>query len=925
MPGLEINSHGIPAVEAIGAYLQELLDHAETVKPDRLLEPTLAKSDFDDIYGHVARIFAGFDDPNGKKLRQYAIVETAARDIFGELIASTSIDSPDFVRVWNLFDILAILADNVDCDPPLLFWLVEELLDSQTIAGCRKVFDYLESRRERITAKYFNSTKLVILRSCNDLLRRLSRADDTPFCGRVFIFLFQVFPLGDKSSVNLRGEYHVENVTTYDETPVTAEAETPAGKTGEEDGGAEKMDVDEAATATPTGPAADQKPRTDFTALYPVFWSLQTSFSQPKKLFDPDHFSKFKAGMEATLATFQQISSQDNSRKQRQLDESRRGVKRKRDKEERELRELKEAKGTREDTKDIEDEQDELADTYNPKYLTSRDLFELEASQTSAVGHIKTSDLTFRRHFLLQALIVMEFLLSLSPKAKEKLAGTNAPNKSVTYSDQTLSNEDAAWAAKMKHDITDHIKNSNSDGPYFLRMVDTILARDKNWVRWKIESCPSIERAPISADEFVAAEEGAQRAFGQRRRRSTGNMNSFSLDFLDEEDPEEALAELKKPGRSQLSALDAFEREIADEDFEIEMPDSDASKQLAEERKASKTWRALRIVRQTNLSIFDKIDNDNDVRLIFKTADGSLLEEDEDELDAEADGVTGDAVDGDKLPSDKQAVVLVAAADDIAVAVAKSLVEQNPGVFGTVGQYTTRPSPAAATESEAAAVGGAKSYFQHLESKAFNLLLDGDEFIGFGESAGHQYGSRRKQIDVACATGKIPLVLMNYESVDAAQGNAFAARYVFLKPTGTEAIEPLLKAAGAYEADTDLQVALAEAKEVLDKLGGEGQPTFAKTIDVDDVAAAATQLGNYVYGREEATDTDQTMGGVEEAKADAGEFDEDKKKTAPKESGETTNDAAADEAKPAEPSAEEDASMADAGDDAPENAVANKE
>ena len=38
------------------------------------------------------------------------------------------------------------------CEPSLLFWLVEELLDTQTIDGCRVVFDYLDSRRERITA-----------------------------------------------------------------------------------------------------------------------------------------------------------------------------------------------------------------------------------------------------------------------------------------------------------------------------------------------------------------------------------------------------------------------------------------------------------------------------------------------------------------------------------------------------------------------------------------------------------------------------------------------------------------------------------------------------------------------------------------------------------------------------------------------------
>ena len=232
---------------------------------------------------------------------------------------------------------------------------MEELLDSQTIAGCRKVFDFLESRRETITAKHFNSTKLVILRSCNDLLRRLSRAEDTPFCGRVFIFLFQVFPLGDKSSVNLRGEYHIENVTTYDEGADKG------------DGLAERMDVD----PTPEGPkdntagskgatkaesAAAKKPAVLKPGdLYPVFWSLQASFSQPKRLFDPVNFAHFKFGLEATMAAFRQIQNEQGSRSAKQVEEPKRGVKRK-----------------------MDGEDDELANTYNPKYLTSRDLFELE-------------------------------------------------------------------------------------------------------------------------------------------------------------------------------------------------------------------------------------------------------------------------------------------------------------------------------------------------------------------------------------------------------------------------------------------------------------------------------------------------------------------------------------------------------------------
>jgi hypothetical protein len=39
-----------------------------------------------------------------------------------------------------------------ECDPALALWLIEELLDSQSIDGCRTVFEYLESRREKLVA-----------------------------------------------------------------------------------------------------------------------------------------------------------------------------------------------------------------------------------------------------------------------------------------------------------------------------------------------------------------------------------------------------------------------------------------------------------------------------------------------------------------------------------------------------------------------------------------------------------------------------------------------------------------------------------------------------------------------------------------------------------------------------------------------------
>lgn len=258
-----------------------------------------------------------------------------------------------FAPIWRLLDILSILSDNEQCDPALLFWLIEELLDSQTISGCRRIFDFLESRRERITSKHFKQKNLVVLRMCNELLRRLSRAEDTAFCGRVYIFLFQSFPLGDRSSVNLRGEFHVENVTTYETTPDTtiSQMEIDGGPGGERDS-EHKTDPSRKGSFDPKDPASPMGPG----ELYPYFWSLQESFSQPLRLLDPAHLNNFKDCLGATIKVFTAHPVENSTLAvSRAVDELGPNLKRKRD-------------GGRHS----------LGEAFNPKYLTSKDLFQLE-------------------------------------------------------------------------------------------------------------------------------------------------------------------------------------------------------------------------------------------------------------------------------------------------------------------------------------------------------------------------------------------------------------------------------------------------------------------------------------------------------------------------------------------------------------------
>jgi THO complex subunit 1 len=204
---------------------------------------------------------------------------------------------------------------------------------------------------------------LVILRLCNELLRRLSRAEDPVFCGRVYIFMFQSFPLGDKSSVNLRGNFHVENVTTFEdflkeskpeEDSMQIDIDGPAPAIKEDSKSEEPAilsgDIDKSKDAKPT--------TLDTESLYPVFWSLQHSFSNPPRLFEEDNFKQFQKSLEATLAKFREvpkvIQAGDSERKKGQ--KSREG-----------------------------DDYDAFANSFNPKYLTSRDLFKLEVRKIATI------------------------------------------------------------------------------------------------------------------------------------------------------------------------------------------------------------------------------------------------------------------------------------------------------------------------------------------------------------------------------------------------------------------------------------------------------------------------------------------------------------------------------------------------------------
>ena len=517
-------------------------------------------------------------DPAEAGASGFAILETVFRDIFVKTVSSIPINDPGFSRIWVLLDVVTLLSDHSLCEATLSFWLVEDLLDSQTIEGCRKVFDFLESRRERMIKDGFKSKHLTVLRCCNELLRRLSRAEDTVFCGRVFIFMFQSFPLGDRSSVNLRGEFHVENITTFDPVPQRSEdaikpmeidsQTVQAAGSGSATPSSSAVDTERPSTAGRLTPASRKEPKVeekiDLDALYPKFWNLQSLFSNPVDLFKAENMSTFKDGITATMTCFQSMNTSTSTISPTNLSEDtvKRGIKRKR---------------TEPPSESVS------SSNFNPKYLTNRDLFDLELQ-----------DIAFRRHILVQTLIMLDFLQSLTATAKTKLTSSGTVhNNSVLY-DYTLSPDDTKWCLATRAKIAEYLQaGSGTEGKSYYRMVDTVLSRDKNWVRWKAESCANISREAVPPAEILAARATLEKQVNLANRPLIAPAGASDLEFLNKSRRMEDLIVSGQEKRAQIPSMAEFYKGIQADLLDAEMGTEEEVAE-ARERASGKLWRALR-------------------------------------------------------------------------------------------------------------------------------------------------------------------------------------------------------------------------------------------------------------------------------------------------------------------------------------------
>ncbi|CAG2172896.1 unnamed protein product, partial [Oppiella nova] len=125
--------------------------------------------------------------------------------------------------------------------------LLSDIFDCRTLDECQQLFVLIENKvdvwKEEV---FFKNVKNQLLRSCNDLLRRLSRSQNTVFCGRILVFLARFFPLFERSGLNLISEFNHENATTFalQEDGVLTDSMTSESSTAEDMKESDKIQVD---------------------------------------------------------------------------------------------------------------------------------------------------------------------------------------------------------------------------------------------------------------------------------------------------------------------------------------------------------------------------------------------------------------------------------------------------------------------------------------------------------------------------------------------------------------------------------------------------------------------------------------------------------------------------------------------------------
>jgi len=409
--------------------------------------------------------------------------------------------------------------------------ILSDAFEMPTIDRCRDLFNFVEeSVPIWVSDFFFASCKNHLLRMCNDIIRRLSKLQNTIFSGRIQLFLARLFPLEEKSALNLMSHFNTENVTTFKKD------KNDNGLASKNDGDSMDTEEGELPTSNPI----------DFE-LYSKLWSLQEYFSNPTKCYTAIGWRNLKVDTAQVLKTFSSYKLEYVERRKKDADQK---------------SNLTITDIIKEHGRDHQ---------YFPKFLTNENLMDLQLS-----------DSNFRRHLLVQYLILFQYLTC-----------NTKPN-------QTLNEQQHQWVGETKSKVISLLSEIPPDGEKFANNIKHVLKREENWINWKNEGCPSF----ATKEEDVVVKRTRKQSIGDELAYST---KSAKLDLGSSE-----LTRLWNICPDNLEACKAENRTkflpTLQEFFEEAIEQADPEAGIEEQYKLVKNsefgWRALRLLSRRSFNFF---------------------------------------------------------------------------------------------------------------------------------------------------------------------------------------------------------------------------------------------------------------------------------------------------------------------------------
>ena len=95
--------------------------------------------------------------------------------------------------------------------------LIEDIFETFPIKEIESLFELVSAFLKKVDQKIIDEKKYKILKITNTVMKRLSPSLDTKLRGEIQMLLSEIFPISDKSGVNLKGHYNMNNSASWNE------------------------------------------------------------------------------------------------------------------------------------------------------------------------------------------------------------------------------------------------------------------------------------------------------------------------------------------------------------------------------------------------------------------------------------------------------------------------------------------------------------------------------------------------------------------------------------------------------------------------------------------------------------------------------------------------------------------------------------